>query len=374
VFWVALRPCWGVGGRVVMGRRPGSEPVAGGRVARVESRRAERVPGRVGQGAGRGVLGRGQVTEMQRSRLLVGAVGAIEEFGYAGTTVAHITARAKVSRRTFYELFEDREACIAALIEDVLALLEDELAGAGLEGLPWRERVRGGLVVILGFFDREPALARVCVVQALSSGPRVLARREGILARLAGVLDQGRGEGQRAGECSALTAEGLVGGAFGIVHARLLRGEREGLLGLVGELMAMIVLPYMGSAAARRELVLPVPKVPVRVQGGLLARVPSEDPLQGLQMRWTYRTARVMEGISEFSGASNREVADYAGILDQGQVSKLLARLQRLGLIANAADGHLKGEPNAWSLTPLGDRVAQHLRAMSIPAPGEKAA
>ena len=42
--------------------------------------------------------------EMQRSRLLVGAVGAIEEHGYAGATVAHITARAKVSRRTFYEL------------------------------------------------------------------------------------------------------------------------------------------------------------------------------------------------------------------------------------------------------------------------------
>jgi AcrR family transcriptional regulator len=358
-----------------MRRRGGAEPVAGGRVARAESRGVERVPGRAGQGAGRGVLGRGQVTEMQRSRLLVGAVGAIEEFGYAGTTVAHITARAKVSRRTFYELFEDREACIAALIEDVLALLEDELAGAGLEGLSWRERVRGGLVVILGFFDREPALARVCVVQALSSGSRVLARREGILTRLAGVLDQGRGEGQRAGECSALTAEGLVGGAFGIVHARLLRGEREGLLGLVGELMAMIVLPYMGSAAARRELVLPVPKAPVRVRGGLLVRVvPSEDPLQGLRMRWTYRTARVMQGISELSGASNREVADYAGIHDQGQVSKLLARLQRLGLIANAADGHLKGEPNAWSLTPLGDRVAQHLRVMSIPAPGEKAA
>jgi hypothetical protein len=93
-----------------------------------------------------------------------------------------------------------------------------------------------------------------------------------------------------------------------------------------------------------------------------------------LQMRWTYRTARVMQGISDLPGASNREVADYAGIHDQGQVSKLLARLQRLGLIANAADGHLKGEPNAWSLTPLGDRVAQHLRATSIPTPDEKAA
>ena len=311
---------------------------------------------------------------MQRSRLLVGAVGAIEEHGYAGTTVAQITQRAKVSRRTFYELFEDREACVAALVEDVLVLLEDQLSQAGLEGLPWRERVRGGLVVILGFLDREPALARVCVVQALSSSPRMLERRERILARLARVLDEGRGEGQRGEDCTALTAEGLVGAAFGIVHTRLLRGEHQALLGLVGELMGMIVLPYLGPAAARREQAMSAPQAPAPPRSALLTRaVPSEDPLRGLQMRWTYRTAQVMQGISELPGASNREVADYAGIHDQGQVSKLLARLRRLGLIANTGDGHAKGEPNAWSLTPLGDQVAQHLR-MRVPTPGEQAA
>ena len=35
-----------------------------------------------------------------------------------------------------------------------------------------------GLCMILSFFDREPVLARVCVVQALRGGPRVLERRE----------------------------------------------------------------------------------------------------------------------------------------------------------------------------------------------------
>jgi AcrR family transcriptional regulator len=348
--------------------------VAGGRVTRSGSRRSERESGLVGRIPRRGELPRDQVTEIQRSRLLVGAASAIEEHGYAGTTVAHITARAKVSRRTFYELFEDREACIAALIEHVLGLLEDELAQAGLGGLPWRERVRGGLVVILGFFDREPALARVCVVQALSSGPRVLERRGAILRRLADVLDEGRTAGQRGRDCSALTAEGLVGAAFGIVHARLLRDEREALLGLVGELMAMIVLPYMGPAVARSEQALSAPETPAGAQSGPLAiLMSSEDPLQGLQMRWTYRTARVMQGISELPGASNRQVADYAGIHDQGQVSKLLARLARLDLVTNAGNGHLKGEPNVWRLTPLGERVAQRLR-MSMPIPHEQAA
>ena len=53
--------------------------------------------------------------------------------------------------------------------------------------------------------------------------------------------------------CTPLTAEGLVGAAFGIVYARLLKGQREPLTELLGELMGMIVLPYLGSAAARRE-------------------------------------------------------------------------------------------------------------------------
>jgi AcrR family transcriptional regulator len=343
-------------------------------MARTRSRRDARESGVAERVALRDGLPREQVSEIQRSRLLVGAVGALEEHEYAAVTVAHITSRAKVSRRTFYELFEDREACITALIEDILALLEDEVVRAGLEDLPWCERVRGGLIAILGFFDREPALARVCVVQALSSGPRVLERRERILTRLAGVLDEGRKESQRAGECTRLTAEGLVGAALGIVHTRLLRRDRTPLLGLVGELMGLIVLPYLGAAAARREQSKPALEAPVLSPRGALANaLPAEDPLQGLQMRWTYRTTRVMQGISALPGASNRQVADYAGIHDQGQVSKLLARLQRLGLIANTGEGHLKGEPNAWGLTPLGERVTQRL-PMSMLAPRQKRA
>jgi DNA-binding IclR family transcriptional regulator len=80
-------------------------------------------------------------------------------------------------------------------------------------------------------------------------------------------------------------------------------------------------------------------------------------------MRLTYRTARVLDCVSRHAGASNRQVADYAGIADQGQVSKLLARLERLGLLANHGQGHLqKGEPNAWQLTLKGQLVAQHIR------------
>ena len=340
--------------------------------ARARSRRAAPVSGvrrggrwpvaRAAESAAGEGVSHAQIVEIQRSRLLAAAVKAVDELGYADTTVSDVTNRARVSRRTFYELFSNREECLIAVLEDVVALIAGEVSRAGVEGLAWRERVRMGLWAILSFLDREPVLARVCVIQALRGGPEVLARRDEILAGLAAVVDEGRNEGARGEQCTPLTAEGVVGAAFAIVYARLLRGEREPLTGLLGELMGMIVLPYKGAAAARRELERRAPKGPVRAATKSPAdgRV-VDDPLQGVSMRLTYRTARVLEGLAGRPGASNRQVAERAGIQDPGQISKLLARLERLGLLANTGEGHAKGEPNAWSLTPLGERVTSQL-------------
>ncbi len=322
-----------------------------------------RLGGRVASWTG---LPRGQVMEIQRSRLLASTVGAIDEYGYAHTSVEQITSRARVSRRTFYELFDNREGCLLALLEDVARLIEEEVAQANLGGLVWRERVRSGLWVILSFFDREPALARVCVVEAARGGPAVLRRREELLARLVEILDGGWEERSRAAQRTALTAEGLIGAALWIVGSRLTRGgEHEPLTGLLSELMSMIVLPYLGPAAARREQTRPAPELRFAAASPSGGPRGGPDALQGLPMRLTYRTARVLECIAERPGVSNRQVADLAGIADQGQVSKLLARLLRLGLTENAGEGHLKGEPNAWVLTALGLRVAQQLRVSS---------
>jgi hypothetical protein len=132
-------------------------------------------------------------------------------------------------------------------------------------------------------------------------------------------------------------------------------------------LMSMIVLPYHGPAAARRERArpapAPVPVVSSRVVDGALRA--HGDPLRDIPMRLTYRTARVLEAIAEqgVGGASpsNRIVAERAGVCDQGQMSKLVARLQQLGLIENVGAGHAKGAANVWELTTLGERVTRQL-------------
>jgi AcrR family transcriptional regulator len=300
---------------------------------------------------------------MQRSRLLGAAVAAVQELGWSNVTVASIASRARVSRRTFYELFSDREDCLLEVLtgttDRVLVMLEH----ADLDGLSWRERIRVGLWVILSFFDREPELARVCVVQSARGNRSVVQWREDVTTRLRMIVDEGRLEGERSAQAPPLTAEGSVGAVLTIVHRRLQNSEDgEPLTGLLGDLVGLLVLPYLGAAAARSERKRPVPTVPVSFGSGQArAYRAGEDPLKEIPMRLTYRTARVLEAAAGNPGASNRQIGEQADIFDQGQVSKLLARLQGIGLLANTGAGHSKGEANAWRLTVLGERVTQQL-------------
>lgn len=293
----------------------------------------------------------GHVVEMQRRRLLAATVEFVFERGAQALTVATVCERAGLSRRTFYEIFSEREECLRAAFEDGIERVTRmvEQAVAGEEG--WRERMRAGLTGLLLSFDRDPGTGRLLVVEALSSGDRTLEVRGRVLAQMVTVVDAGRREAKVGREPPPLTAEGVVGAVFGVIHARMLERDSRPLAELAGPLMAMIVQPYLGPAVAQKELARPAcverPSVP---------RLPA-DPFRDLSMRLTYRTARVLSSIAVTPGASNKQVARSAGITDEGQASKLLTRLQRYGLIQDSGVGPAKGMPRAWSLTERGEGV-----------------
>jgi DNA-binding MarR family transcriptional regulator len=147
------------------------------------------------------------------------------------------------------------------------------------------------------------------------------------------------------------------------LHTRLLEDHRQPLEDLLGSLMSMIVLPYLGTRAASRELSRPVAYQTVDpLADGAIAAVRQGDPLDGLNMRLTYRTVRVLAVVGEFPGASNREIAERSGIIDQGQISKLLTRLARLELVLNRGEGQERGASNAWHLTPRGAQIERATR------------
>jgi AcrR family transcriptional regulator len=307
------------------------------------------------------------VVEMQRRRLLSAIVDLVHDRGARGLTVAMICGRAGLSRRTFYEIYEDREACLLGAfeyeVEQATRIVEQAVANRALARgtngargtFVWREQVRTGLTALLSFFDSDPGAARLLVVEALSAGEQTLRARQRVQAQLIAVVDQGRGEVKRGSDPPLLTAEGVVGAVSSVIHARILDGEQRSLTELTGALMAMIVQPYLGAAVARRELERPpdVDRHPVGVQ-----RLHA-DPFKDLPMRLTYRTVRVLCSIADAPGASNKQVARASGIVDEGQVSKLLKRLHKYGLIDDAGVGPAKGMPRAWSLTERGEGVLQ---------------
>jgi AcrR family transcriptional regulator len=297
-------------------------------------------------------LPRERVSEVQRARMLMAARQVVAQEGYARMSVERVVARAGVSRKTFYDLFENREDCFIAAFDDAVAHAARGVTEAYASHTGWRERMRAALAALLGVLEEEPELLKVCVVEALGAGPKVLEHRTRVLQALIAAVDEGRTAARK--DPPPLAAEGVVGAVLAVIHARALASQPLG--DLLGPLMGMIVLPYLGAAAASRELTRPAPRRPKRP-------APSTgDALAGLDMRLTYRTLRVLSVLAAQPGASNRQVAEQAGVADQGQVSKLLMRLSNLGLIDNDGDGHVKGAPNAWRLTPRGQEVESAIR------------
>ena len=197
------------------------------------------------------------------------------------------------------------------------------------------------------------------IVDALGAGTEALTRRAAVLARLIDAIDEGKHEAKPGCVPTRLTAEGVVGSVFAVLHARLIDPDPQLLTSLLSPLMAMIVLPYQGPGAAQRELDRPAPTTPPRTTQHRVHR----DPLKDLDMRLTYRTVRVLLAIGAHPGASNRQIARHSDITDQGQMSKLLTRLDTLGLTKNTGHGAPRGEPNAWTLTPKGEEIRQTIQA-----------
>jgi hypothetical protein len=211
----------------------------------------------------------------------------------------------------------------------------------------WRERIRAGLVELLAFLEEDRSTGQLLVVETLGLGNEVLRRRARVVSYAIAAL----GEGRAGVEVSRLTGEGVVGAVLSVLHARLLEEGDASLLELANPLMGMIALPYLGPAAARRELSREAPTPPSRPPKGT-------SQLRRLETRLTYRTVRVLQAVAASPGGSNRVVGELAGIGDQGQISKLLSRLQRLGLVSNGETQPGRGTPNAWRLTERGEEVS----------------
>jgi AcrR family transcriptional regulator len=194
------------------------------------------------------------VSRSQRDRLLEAAVRVVAEKGYAAATIGDLTREAGVSRTTFYELFEDKEACFLAAYDNAVeVLVRRVLAAYEAEGR-WPDRARAGLAAMLELLAEEPDLARLALVDIGSVGPAAQRRYRSAVQRLTPLFEEGRDFAPSGRNLPPNTSRMAIGGVTGLISDALLEGNVDGLPGLLSDVLFATLVPYIGPDAATREV------------------------------------------------------------------------------------------------------------------------
>jgi hypothetical protein len=267
-----------------------------------------------------------------------------------------------VSEREFHQVLDCVDECVLAAFEERVARLSWALVNAAAHKQGWLDRVRAGLMALLVFMDDEPRWARILILQPPMTAAAISECRHRALDALAQALrhDTRESTGRHGSLAPSpqLTAELIVGGVFSVLRARMLEGRGEPFVELAPALMPLVVAPYQ-SRDGRLE--------PPAVRAGCDE---TSYPRDRLPVRATYRTTRVLSAIGASPRLSNREIAEAAGLNDEGQTSKLLRRLEHRGLVENVGLGQTYGGPNAWLLTAYGERTLDATRHSLVPGAG----
>lgn len=179
-----------------------------------------------------------------REALTGGLAAAIADKGYAATTIADVVMHARVSKRTFYEHFTDKEACLMALYEQGCVHLLAVVRGAATQGAgeprasSWKALVNDGVTAYLNALESMPAVTRTLLVEIQAAGPKAYRLRQQMQRRFADtlveVVDAARAADPAIPKLSQLLAIALVGG----VH----------------EMMLQVSDPYTGAGASFTSL------------------------------------------------------------------------------------------------------------------------
>lgn len=203
--------------------------------------------------SGRHGLSREAVAASQRKRIIEAMVAAVAQRGYAATRVVDVIARAGVSRRTFYELFRDKEQCFLAAYDEVFGRLVADTSDAfeSAAGQAWSERIRAAMTALLVGLADDPAAARFSIVEVFVGGPRAVARRDAALRRLGDLVDAGRSESSL--ELPGITGKAIIGGINELLYADIRAGAAAELPSRLPDIIFWITEPFLGIAGAGRE-------------------------------------------------------------------------------------------------------------------------
>ncbi len=243
--------------------------------------------------------------------------------------------------------------------------------------------MRAALAALLVFFESEPALAQIWLLDALTAGSWALEHRERNVARLRSmIVEHWSAPGREQPEPVAMT--GVMASVLGPIQTHVLMREPRPLIEMLGPLMGLVTAPYLdiggvereierGGAARERDTGRRASEIDgshdtrETRDGG--ANYRSEAPRSGVWVLAALRNPnarRARECLLFLAGQgerglspSNREITAGIGVAHQSQISRLLAYLSQGALVVKRSEG--KGKRNAWRLTERGDALARAL-------------
>lgn len=201
-----------------------------------------------------------EVKRDQRERLQSAIVELIAERGYRAVRILDLTKLARVSRPTFYSLYDDKEELLLAAYDEIAqrtaktviaAYAVKDAGGAG--GGP-NARLQAAIGAFAELAASAPEATSLMVLGAFGAGPKAIERRNHTLDALERSIRVSRdgtavGAGGRRGKAKAgsqaqtgtesgedLTVKVILGGIREVTAARLRQGRVEELPGLAGEL------------------------------------------------------------------------------------------------------------------------------------------
>lgn len=190
------------------------------------------------------------VAALKRQRIVDAIAELVSERGYESTKIADIVARAGVARKTLYDNFDGKEDVLLAAFDNGVVDLTQRIEEAceSTEG-DWRARIETGLAALLRFIAERPAMAQLCIVEALSASPSSAARHEAAVQGFVGRL-------RRAAPADTglppTTEETLVGGVTWILNQQIRRGNASRAMNLLPELSEFVLSPYLGVSNPER--------------------------------------------------------------------------------------------------------------------------
>jgi AcrR family transcriptional regulator len=292
----------------------------------------------------------------RRERVLAAMVRLVAENGFQETTVAAVCARAGLSTATFYKCFDGLDACLARVLDMGPELSGALMARAFAREVCWRDGVRSALVALLVFFDAHPALTRVWFGEANAAGRWALRHRErNIEAVQSLIVEHWRSAG--SSEADPVLLRGVMGSVIDLIQSHVLNGEREPIIVLLAPLTRLITTPFLSESDVQHDVQLADERV--RALLGAPYPPPQISPAAGTgrSLPAGRRAYQVLLHVSRDPGVSNRQIGSALGISHSGQISTLLGRLAREGLLKRISGR--PGTAHAWWLTDAGEEMVQ---------------